>query len=258
MNRSDPVLVVEGLAKRYGGTEVLREVSLSVARGERVALIGPNGAGKSTLFNLISGRDLPSAGSVTLDGRRIDGLAPQQISRLGLARSFQVSHLFPRLSAFDNLRCAMFWSSGQRYRFWRQLTRLRELNRQADELLERLGLSGRRDIPAAELSYAEQRVLELGVTVAGDASLILLDEPTAGMSRSETERCVGLIRDLTAGRTLLMVEHDMGVVFELADRIAVLAQGQLLAFGTPEQVRADRQVQQAYLGAMPQSETGHG
>ena len=258
MSCNNPVLCVEGLAKRFGATEVLRGVSLAIDRGERVALIGPNGAGKSTLFNLVSGREAPSAGTVCLDGRRIDGLPPHQISRLGLARSFQVSHLFPRLSAFDNLRCAMFWSSGQRYRFWRQLTRLRELNRQADELLERLGLSGRRDIPAAELSYAEQRVLELGVTVAGDASVILLDEPTAGMSRSETERCVGLIRDLTAGRTLLMVEHDMGVVFELADRIAVLAQGQLLAFGTPAQVRADARVRQAYLGAMPQVETGHG
>lgn len=248
---SDPVLVVEGLAKRFGSTEVLRDVSLSVARGERVALIGPNGAGKSTLFNLISGRDAPSAGSVTLDGRRIDGLAPQQINRLGLARSFQVSSLFARLSAGDNLRCAMLWSAGQRYSFWHRLCGLRELNARADALLERLGLSGRRDTPAAELSYAEQRALELGVTVAGGAGVILLDEPTAGMSRSETERCVELIRELSAGRTLLMVEHDMGVVFELADRIAVLAQGRVIAFGTPEQVRADAQVQQAYLGALP-------
>ena len=258
MSCSNPILCVEGLAKHFGATEVLRGVSLAIDCGERVALIGPNGAGKSTLFNLVSGREAPSAGTVCLDGRRIDGLPPHQISRLGLARSFQVSHLFPRLSAFDNLRCAMLWSSGQSYSFWRQLSRLRELSRQTDELLERLGLSGRRDVPAAELSYAEQRALELGVTVAGDANVILLDEPTAGMSRSETERCVGLIRDLTAGRTLLMVEHDMGVVFELADRIAVLAQGQLIAFGTPAQVRADARVRQAYLGAMPQAETGHG
>ena len=254
MSDSDLILQLEGVGKRFGNSEVLREVSLSVARGERVALIGPNGAGKSTLFNLISGRDLPSAGSVTLDGRRIDGLAPQQISRLGLARSFQVSSLFARLSAHDNLRCAMLWSAGQRYSFWRRLSGLRDLNARADMLLDRLGLSGRRDTPAAELSYAEQRALELGVTVAGDAGVILLDEPTAGMSRSETQRCVELIRELSAGRTLLMVEHDMGVVFELADRIAVLAQGRLIAFGTPQQVRADARVQQAYLGALPPKE----
>ena len=251
MNPADPVLRVEGLTKRHGRTEVLRGVSLAIGRGERVALIGPNGAGKSTFFNLVSGRDAPSAGSVWLDGRRIDGLPPQAISRLGLGRSFQVSHLFARLSAFDNLRCAMLWSQGQRYGFWRNLASLRELGARAEALLDRLGLGARRNEPAASLSYAEQRALEIGVTVAGGAHLILLDEPTAGMSRSETARCIALIRELTAGRTLLMVEHDMGVVFELADRIAVLAQGELIAFGTPAQVRADARVQQAYLGALP-------
>lgn len=246
-----PVLEIRGLAKRFGRTEVLRDVTLSVERGERLALIGPNGAGKSTLFNLLSGRDTPSAGEVWLDGQRIDGKAPYEISRLGLARSFQVSHLFARLSVFDNLRCAMLWSAGQRYSFWRPLSRLREVNSRATVLLERLGLAPRRDDSAASLSYAEQRVLEIGVTVAGGAGVILLDEPTAGMSRSETARCVELIRELSAGRTLLMVEHDMGVVFELADRIAVLAQGELIACGTPAQVRADARVQQAYLGVLP-------
>lgn len=253
-----PVLEIRGLAKRFGRTEVLREVTLSVARGERLALIGPNGAGKSTLFNLLSGREAPSAGEVWLEGRRIDGRPPQEISRLGLARSFQVSHLFAHLSAFDNLRCAMLWSAGQRYSFWRPLSRLRELNARAEALLERLGLRQRRDDSAASLSYAEQRALEIGVTVAGGAGVILLDEPTAGMSRSETARCVELIRELTAGRTLLMVEHDMGVVFELADRIAVLAQGELIACGTPAQVHADARVQQAYLGALPSAEPAHG
>ncbi|MEN9904652.1 MAG: hypothetical protein RLZZ555_1217 [Pseudomonadota bacterium] len=258
MSSPDLILQLQGVGKRFGNSEVLREISLSVQRGERIALIGPNGAGKSTLFNLISGRDRPSSGSVSFNGRRIDGLAPQQISRLGLARSFQLSHLFPRLSTFDNLRCAMLWSSGQRYSFWRRLSRLRELNSRAEGLLERLGLSSRRDTAAGELSYAEQRALELGVTVAGGADLILLDEPTAGMSRSETARCVELIRELSSGLTLLMVEHDMGVVFELADRIAVLAQGHLIAFGSPDQVRANPGVQQAYLGTLPSKEPGHG
>ncbi|MYZ53500.1 ABC transporter ATP-binding protein [Malikia spinosa] len=251
MSRADTVLAVEGLSKRFGRIEVLRQVTLSIARGERVALIGPNGAGKSTLFNLLSGREAASAGRIWLEGRRIDGLRPHQISRLGLARSFQVSHLFPRLSVFDNLRCAMFWSLGLGYSCWRPLSRLRELNRRAEALLARLQLESRRDLAAANLSYAEQRALEIGVTVAGGAQVILLDEPTAGMSRSETARCIELIRDLSAGKTLLMVEHDMGVVFGLADRIAVLAQGELIAFGTPAEIRADARVQQAYLGALP-------
>ncbi len=251
MSCSNPILCVEGLAKHFGATEVLRGVSLAIDRGERVALIGPNGAGKSTLFNLLSGREAASAGRIWLEGRRIDGLRPHQISRLGLARSFQVSHLFPRLSVFDNLRCAMFWSLGLGYGCWRPLSRLRELNRRAEALLARLQLESRRDLAAANLSYAEQRALEIGVTVAGGAQVILLDEPTAGMSRSETARCIELIRDLTAGKTLLMVEHDMGVVFGLADRIAVLAQGELIAFGTPAEIRADARVQQAYLGALP-------
>lgn len=251
MSRTDTVLAVEGLSKRFGRVEVLRDVTLSIARGERVALIGPNGAGKSTLFNLLSGREPASAGRIWLEGRRIDGLRPHQISRLGLARSFQVSHLFPRLSVFDNLRCAMFWSSGLGYSCWRPLSRLRELNRRAEALLARLQLEPRRDELAANLSYAEQRALEIGITVAGGAELVLLDEPTAGMSRSETERCIALIRDLSAGKTLLMVEHDMGVVFGLADRIAVLAQGELIAFGSPAEIRADARVRQAYLGALP-------
>ena len=251
MNPVDTVLAVEGLSKRFGRIKVLRQVTLSIARGERVALIGPNGAGKSTLFNLLSGREAASAGRIWLEGRRIDGLRPHQISRLGLARSFQVSHLFPRLSVFDNLRCAMFWSLGLGYSCWRPLSRLRELNRRAEALLARLQLESRRDLAAANLSYAEQRALEIGVTVAGGAQVILLDEPTAGMSRSETARCIELIRDLSAGKTLLMVEHDMGVVFGLADRIAVLAQGELIAFGTPAEIRADARVQQAYLGALP-------
>ena len=150
---------------------------------------------------------------------------------------------------FDNLRCAMFWSQGLGYSCWRPLSRLRELNRRAEALLERLQLESRRDLAAANLSYAEQRALEIGITVAGGAPVILLDEPTAGMSRSETERCIELIHDLSAGKTLLMVEHDMGVVFGLADRIAVVVYGEVLAFDKPDAVRANARVQEAYLGS---------
>jgi len=250
MKQTVSALDICGLSKNFGRTEVLRDLSLALRPGERVAVIGPNGAGKSTLFNLISGRDRPSAGEIWLRGQRIDGLRPHQISRLGLARSFQISNLFPRLSTFDNLRCAVLWSLGYRYSLWRRLARLRDVNEQAEALLDRLRLRSRRDLPAAQLSYAEQRALEIGITVAGGAGVILLDEPTAGMNRSETAHCVELIRALTEGRTLLLVEHDMGVVFGLADRIAVLAQGELIAFDTPAAVRADARVQRAYLGAL--------
>ena len=242
--------------KRFGRTEIIRGVSLAVRAGERVAIIGPNGAGKSTLFNLISGRLPTSAGRILLHGQPIDGLKPYQITRRGLARSFQVSNLFNRLSVFENLRCAVLWSLGYRYAFWRFLADAHDANDRAEELLELLNLSRRRDVLAMNLTYAEQRALEIGITVAGGANVVLLDEPTAGMSRSETARFVRLIRDLTAGKTLLTVEHDMGVVFGLADRIAVLVYGEVIAFDTPERVRADARVQQAYLGSVL-AEQGH-
>lgn len=244
-------LQVCGLRKHYGATEVLRGVDLAVRRGERMALIGPNGAGKSTLFKLVCGEQPCSAGEVWLHGRRVDGLPPQRISRLGLARGFQLSSHFPRLSVFDNLRCALLWPLGYRYAFWRGLGRAHGANARAEAMLERVGLQAQRDRPAGQLGYAEQRALELGMSFAGDAGVVLLDEPTSGMSREETARCVQLIRELAQGRTLLMVEHDMGVVFDLAERVAVLVDGELLACDTPAAVRADPRVQRAYLGPQP-------
>ncbi|MBL8350769.1 MAG: ABC transporter ATP-binding protein [Burkholderiaceae bacterium] len=242
------VLELRGVAKRFGRTEIIRGVDLSVQRGERHALIGPNGAGKSTLFNLISARTPLSGGEVLLHGRRISGLAPHQVCRLGLARSFQITNLFPRLSAFDNLACALLWAGGHGHAFWRRFSRLHDVNDRARELITDIGLATRADVPAGALSYAEQRALEIGLTVAGGAEVILLDEPTAGMSRSETERAVELIRKVSAGRTLMMVEHDMHVVFDLADRISVLVHGALVATGDPASIRANTQVQEAYLG----------
>ena len=236
--------------KRFGRTEIIRGANLAVNAGERVAIIGPNGAGKSTLFNLISGRFGPSSGQILLHGQSIDGLPPYQVYRRGLARSFQVSTLFGRLSVFENLRCALLWSLGYRYAFWRFLAGAKDANDRTEELMRLIRLDKRRDVPAMNLTYAEQRALEIGVTIAGGASVILLDEPTAGMSRSETTRFVQLIREVTQGRTLLTVEHDMGVVFGLADRIAVLVYGEVIAFDTPEKVRADPRVQEAYLGAV--------
>jgi len=243
-------LELRDVRKRFGKTEIIRGATLAVNAGERVAIIGPNGAGKSTLFNLVSGRFAPSSGEILLDGQRIDGLPPHRINRQGLARSFQVSNLFTRLSVFENLRCAVLWSLGYRYAFWRFLANLRDANERAEHLLAMLQLERRRDVLAMNLTYAEQRALEIGLTIAGGAQVILLDEPTAGMSKSETRRFVQLIRDVTVGKTLLTVEHDMGVVFGLADRIAVLVYGEVIAFDTPEAVRADPRVQEAYLGSV--------
>ena len=214
-----------------------------------MAVIGPNGAGKSTLFNLISGRLTPSSGEVRLHGERIDGLPPYEINRKGLSRSFQITNIFPRLSVFENLRCGVLWSLGYRYAFWRFLSRLQDANERATQLMEMIKLQDKRDVLAMNLTYAEQRALEIGITIAGGASVILLDEPTAGMSTSETARFINLIREVTEGRTLLTVEHDMGVVFGLADKIAVVVYGEVIAFDTPQAVRANARVQEAYLGS---------
>jgi branched-chain amino acid transport system ATP-binding protein len=242
-------ITLRDVHKSFGQTRIIEGVSLEIPRGERHAIIGPNGAGKTTLFNLMSGRLAVSAGVIELAGRPIQNRHPHEINRLGLARSFQITSLFHRLSVFENLRCALLWPLGYRYSCWRLLGGQRRLNREAERWLERLALTARRDVPAGALSYAEQRALEIGVTVAGGAEVVLLDEPTAGMDHGETERAVALIRQITEGKTLVMVEHDMGVVFGLADRISVLVYGRIIASDVPDRVRADPAVQEAYLGA---------
>src|SRR6185312_1768027 len=245
-----PIVALRDVRKNFGATEIIRGVSLNVATGERHALIGPNGAGKTTLFNLVSGRFPITSGEIHLGATRIDRLPPHRINRLGLSRSFQITSIFHRLSVFENLRCSLLWSRGYRYSFWQPLGMQRALNEEAERLLEDLNLAARRDLPAGLLSYAEQRALEIGMTIAGGASVVLLDEPTAGMSHSETEHAVALIRRVTHGRTLLMVEHDMRVVFDLADTVTVLVYGQVIASGPPAAIRPNREVQEAYLGAL--------
>ncbi|MCP5272434.1 MAG: ABC transporter ATP-binding protein [Burkholderiaceae bacterium] len=247
---STPALELRDLRKSFGRTEIIRGVSMAVNPGENVAIIGPNGAGKSTLFNLISGRFAPTSGEVLLHGQRIEGLPPYEVNRRGLARSFQVSNLFTRLSVFENLRCAVLWSLGYRYAFWRFLSRAKDANDRAEEIMRMIHLENRRDVAAMNLTYAEQRALEIGITIAGGADVVLLDEPTAGMSRSETSHFIDLMLEVTTGKTLLTVEHDMGVVFNVADRIAVVVYGEVIAFDTPEKVRADPKVQEAYLGSV--------
>ena len=246
---STHALELKDLRKSFGKTEIIRGCNLAVAQGERVAVIGPNGAGKSTLFNLISGRFAPTSGEVLLHGQRIDGKKPFEINRLGLSRSFQITNIFPRLSVFENLRCGVLWSLGYGYTFLKFLADLDDANERAEQLLDMIHLARKRDVLAMNLTYAEQRALEVGITIAGGANVILLDEPTAGMSKSETKRFIELIREVTVGKTLLTVEHDMGVVFNLADKIAVVVYGEILAFDTPENVRANPKVQEAYLGS---------
>ena len=241
-------LELANVEKRFGATEIVRGVDLRVERGERHALIGPNGAGKSVLFHLVSALMPVTSGSIALHGEPITGKRAHEVSRRGLSRSFQVTNLFHRLTVFENVRCALLWPLGYRYAFWRRVDRLADANARAREVLEQIGLAARADVPAGILSYAEQRALEIGITIAGGADVILLDEPTAGMSRTETEAAVELIRRVSQGRTLLIVEHDMSVVFGLADRISVLVYGRIVASGTPAEIRADEKVREAYLG----------
>jgi branched-chain amino acid transport system ATP-binding protein len=247
---SPAAISLRQVAKSFGMTEVLQAVDLDIRAGERHALIGPNGAGKSTLFHLISGKHGPTAGRIYLKGRDITGLPPYRISRLGLSRSFQITNIFPRLSVFENVRSALLWTRGYRYSFWHVVDREDELNERADALLTEIGLVARRDLPAGILAYAEQRALEIAITLASGADVVMLDEPTAGMSRDETETMVALIRRVTEGKTLVMVEHDMGVVFDLADRISVLVDGRIIASDIPEAIRANASVREAYLGSV--------
>ena len=242
-------LELKDLRKSFGKTEIIRGINIGIPAGERLGIIGPNGAGKSTLFNLISGRFEPSSGDVLLHGQRLNGKKPFEINRMGLSRSFQITNIFPKLSVFENLRCGVLWSLGYKYTFLKFLADLTDANDRASELMHMVKLDKKRDVLAMNLTYAEQRALEIGITIAGGASVILLDEPTAGMSKSETSRFIKLIKDVTVGKTLLTVEHDMGVVFGLADKIAVVVYGELLAYDVPEAVRANQRVQEAYLGS---------
>jgi branched-chain amino acid transport system ATP-binding protein len=243
-----PAIELIDVHKNFGATQIIRGVSLTVPVGQRHAIIGPNGAGKSTLFNLMSGRLTPSAGAVRLNGGDITGQPPHEINRRGLCRSFQVTNIFPRLSVWENVRCAVLWSLGYRYAFWRGVDGLADVRERTEATLKAIGLIDRRRVQAGVLAYADQRALEIGITIAGGAEIILLDEPSAGMSAAEAARAVALIRRVSEGRTLIMIEHDMDVVFDLADRISVLVYGEIIASDVPTLIKQDRAVQTAYLG----------
>ena len=245
---SAPALELPAVKKSFGPIVIIRGVDLSVPEGERHAVIGPNGAGKSTLFNLISGAFAPTSGTISLGGAPVSGLSPQEINRRGLSRSFQVTNIFHNMSVYENIRCATLWPLGQRYSFWKSIAGMKDIAAETDRILDLIGLSPMRAAQAGLLSYADQRALEIGVTIAGGAKVILLDEPTAGMDNAETARAVDLIRRISQGRTLIIVEHDMSVVFGLADRISVLVYGEIIATGPPAEIRASAKVKEAYLG----------
>ena len=248
MNGDDSILSIRGLRKSFGPVDIIRGVDLELRAGEHHALIGPNGAGKSTLFHLISGNLRPTAGEITLDGQRIEGWPPERINRRGLARSFQITNIFAQLSVFENVRIAVMQRRRLQYDVWRRIDRIGSIREEAEHLLERVRLQHQATMLGGEMSYSEQRSLELAMTLASDPKVILLDEPMAGMSTEETQYTADLIRELTAGRTLLLVEHDMDVVFALGERISVLVYGQVIATGTPAEIRRHQGVREAYLG----------
>jgi branched-chain amino acid transport system ATP-binding protein len=243
-----PALKLSGVCKSFGKTEIIRGVDLQVPIGERHALIGPNGAGKSTLFNLVSARLAVSSGSIELKGTPITGLPPNRINRMGLSRSFQITNIFPRLSVFENIRCATLYALGYRYSFWHRLSRLRDAAEQAEDVMNQIGLRYRRDTLASNLTYAEQRALEIGITVASGADVILLDEPTAGMTIEETRHTAGLVRHLATQASVVIIEHDMAFIRALEAPVTVLHLGRVLTQGSLAEVERDERVLDVYLG----------
>ena len=246
----EPALLrTERLTRAFGSLMAVDRVDVSIRAGELRSIIGPNGAGKTTFFRLISGEMAPSAGRVFFRERDITGLPQHAVARLGIAKSYQITNVFPHLTVHENVRVAV-QGHARAFNFWSRADRLTEVSERATRLLETVGLAAKQSRLAAHLSHGEQRHLELGIALASDPALLLLDEPTAGMSPEETDETMRLIRELAAGRTVILVEHKMKVVMKISDRITVLHQGQVLAEGSPDEIRANDRVQQTYLGAL--------
>jgi len=244
----DMMLQLQGVTKQFGNLEVIRGVDLDIAPGERHAIIGPNGAGKTTLTNLITSRFPPSSGKLLFQGRDITGMAPHKLVRLGIGRSFQIINTFREMTIYENLRNATLARRPTRSSARRGVEGLADAREQAERIMERIGLSHARDRLAGHLPYGEQRVLEIGLVLACDPRLIILDEPAAGLSAAETRHVTALIDEVTQGKTLILIEHDMDVVFSLSNRISVLHYGRILAQGSPEEIRGNEEVKAVYLG----------
>ncbi len=244
------ILETKALYHDFSGLEVLFDVNLEVNEGERHAIIGPNGAGKTTRFNVITGTYVPSKGQVFFKGKEVTGSKPHQMIRLGMGRSFQITSTFDRLTTFQNIRMGIMSRRGIRFNLFRKVDKMQDVTRETDEVLRRINLHGERDLPAGVLSYGKHRSLEISMALATDPEVVMLDEPTAGMSKDETHYAVELIRKLTEGKTAVIIEHDMDVVFSLADRITVIHLGTILACGPPGEIRENQAVKDAYLGEM--------
>ena len=241
-------LHIKDIHKDFSGLKVLTGVDFIVREKERHAVIGPNGAGKTTLFNIISGKFKASSGAILFKGRDISGKPAHAINRYGLSRSFQITNVFQELSVFENIRSGVRSRHGLRYHFFRRPDHDREINERTQAIVEEVGLKDVMHMPVSVLSYGQQRALEIGITLSTEPELILLDEPTAGMTREETGQAIRMIDRVTAGRTLIIIEHDMDVVFSLADTISVLHYGTILVSGKPDEIRNDQRVKDAYLG----------
>ena len=246
------MLELRNLTKSFGALRAVDGVTLEVRAGTFTSIIGPNGAGKTTLYNLISGRVEPGAGRVLFHGRDITGWPPHRIARIGLARSFQITNVFPGMTVFENVRAAVLAHRGASHRWFEAVEADRSISDETEALLGQVGLGDAADVPCRALSYGERRAVEIGIVLALEPSLILLDEPTAGMSPSESVRTVNLLQSIqrATGKTFLLTEHDMKVVFAVSDRIVVMHQGRLLADGLPAEIRANEEVKRAYLGGV--------
>jgi branched-chain amino acid transport system ATP-binding protein len=241
-------LHIKDIHKDFSGLKVLTGVDFKVREKERHAVIGPNGAGKTTLFNIISGNFKASSGAILFKGRDVSGKPAHAMNRLGLSRSFQITNVFQELSVFDNIRSGVRSRHGLRYHFFRRPAHDRAINERTEAIAAEVGLQDAMDMPVSALSYGQQRALEIAITLSTEPELILLDEPTAGMTREETGQAIRMIDRVTAGRTLIIIEHDMDVVFSLADTISVLHYGTILVSGKPDEIRNDQRVKDAYLG----------
>lgn len=241
-------ITVDSLSKSFGKTKALDDLSFEMESGAIFGFIGPNGAGKTTLFNIVSGKFKASSGAILFKGRDISGKPAHAINRFGLSRSFQITNVFQELSVFDNIRSGVRSRHGLRYHFFRRPDHDREINERTQAIVEEVGLKDVMHMPVSVLSYGQQRALEIGITLSTEPELILLDEPTAGMTREETGQAIRMIDRVTAGRTLIIIEHDMDVVFSLADTISVLHYGTILVSGKPDEIRNDQRVKDAYLG----------